>query len=273
MLMIVCVDVGGTKTLLGWTKREVDRPQFTDVKRIKTPETYEEFLGAIQRYVNELHTAAEAISVAYPGRVDPETKHVIKAQNLNWGDASLERDLKERLPDVKRILVENDGNLGGLAEATSGAGAPYKSMYYLTISTGIGGGYITNGTINSSIGNSEPGHMVVAHETEVKTWEEWASGKAFFDRYGKTAAEADVQDEAWGPYTQLLFAGFVNIIALCNPDAIIVGGGVGSHFDTWWPHLHRQLKEHLPDFLELPDIKAAQHAEQAVLEGAFYYAR
>lgn len=271
--MIVCVDVGGTKTLLGRTELELNQPEFTDEITLETPKTYKQFLEVLQSYINNQDATIDTVSIAYPGRVNSDSRRLIKAQNIDWGEASVENDLTELLPNVKDVFVENDANLGGLAEATSGAGSSYETVYYLTVSTGIGGGYITNGAINSFIGNSEPGHMVVNHNAQIETWEEQASGKAFFDTYGQTAAETDPKSENWGAYVQALLPGFINIIALCNPKVIVVGGGVGAHFDSWWPLLNQQLQEHLPDFLELPDIKAAMHAERAVLEGAFYYAR
>ena len=59
--------------------------------------------------------------------------------------------------------VENDCKLGALAEAHFGAGKGFGSVFYMTVGTGIGGGFVRDGRIQamSDTGEAEIGHIVV----------------------------------------------------------------------------------------------------------------
>ena len=61
------------------------------------------------------------------------------------------------------VAVENDCKLGALAEAHFGAGKGFGSVFYMTVGTGIGGGFVRDGVIQamSDTGEAEIGHIVV----------------------------------------------------------------------------------------------------------------
>lgn len=61
------------------------------------------------------------------------------------------------------VLVDNDANLGALAEWTWGAGRRYPDLVYLKVSTGIGSGMIFSGRPFRGVGGTagELGHMVI----------------------------------------------------------------------------------------------------------------
>lgn len=258
--------------MLALTEANHYQPQFIHETRISTPPDYKNWLQAIFNYAHETEATIDTISLGYPGRVNSKTGHLQRAENLSWHDQPLTQDLKQHFPQA-RILLENDANLGGLAEATSGAGKDYNSVYYLTISTGIGGGYITNGRINTLVGNSEPGHMLVSNNGHLVLWESVASGHAFAEIYNKQARDVPSDSDIWEDYVARLVPGIVNITALLNPKVLVIGGSMGEHFSNWESTLQRQLKAALPKFLNLPDIKAASHPGSAVLIGTFHYAK
>ena len=78
-----------------------------------------------------------------------------------WGDLQVVRTLEAEfgLP----VAVENDCKLGALAEAHFGAGKGFGSVFYMTVGTGIGGGFVRDGHIQmmSDTGEAEIGHIVV----------------------------------------------------------------------------------------------------------------
>jgi glucokinase len=61
------------------------------------------------------------------------------------------------------VAVENDCKLAALAEAHFGAGVGSRTVFYMTIGTGVGGGIVRDGRIQqmSDIGEAEIGHVVV----------------------------------------------------------------------------------------------------------------
>ena len=67
--------------------------------------------------------------------------------------------------------------------------------------------------------------------------------------------------------------GFLVVIPTIQPNVIIIGGSVGSYFDRYGKKLEGILKEHLPDHIPCPKIVQAQHPEQAVVYGCYYYGK
>ncbi|MBX4340878.1 ROK family protein, partial [Mycobacterium tuberculosis] len=59
--------------------------------------------------------------------------------------------------------LENDANAAALAESKIGAGKDAESVFYITVSTGVGGGYVYNGhVISGAQGNcGEIGNMII----------------------------------------------------------------------------------------------------------------
>lgn len=87
-----------------------------------------------------------AMGIGAPGPLDPWEGVIYNPPNLpGWDALPLKRILQDQfgLP----VHVGNDANLAGLGEHRYGAGRGARDMVYLTISTGIGGGIITNGRL------------------------------------------------------------------------------------------------------------------------------
>lgn len=61
------------------------------------------------------------------------------------------------------VAVENDCKLAALAEAHFGAGKGQRTIFYMTVGTGVGGGIVRDGRIQtmSDVGEAEIGHIVV----------------------------------------------------------------------------------------------------------------
>jgi predicted NBD/HSP70 family sugar kinase/DNA-binding transcriptional ArsR family regulator len=84
--------------------------------------------------------------VALSGPVDRATGQVISATILpGWLGVDVASWLSERLG--VRVEVENDANLGALAESVLGAGRDAAEMAYVMLSSGIGGGLILGGRL------------------------------------------------------------------------------------------------------------------------------
>ncbi len=120
---------------------------------------------AVQQALTEAKTPLEAIAgigIGAPGPLNNRTGVIVAPPNLpGWNHVPL-RDLfveKFGIP----IFVENDANAAALGEFMFGAGHGSKELVYLTISTGIGGGVITNGKIMEGIVGTagELGHMTI----------------------------------------------------------------------------------------------------------------
>ena len=105
----------------------------------------------------------------------------------------------------------------------------------------------------------------------LQEWEDFASGRAIKEKYGRLAE--DIHDPAeWHAIVQDLTLGFQVLIPLLQPQTIIIGGSVGKFFDRYGHLLSEALRKNLADYIALPSIIQAQHPEEAVIYGCYYYA-
>jgi|SRR5690625_1153217 len=91
------------------------------------------------------------LSVAVPGLVDSPAGVVTRAPNLAWRGTPLRSLLKELMgadgPATMPILVDNDANLGAVAEYRGGHLARTGDLVYITGEVGIGAGVLMNGEL------------------------------------------------------------------------------------------------------------------------------
>jgi glucokinase len=78
-----------------------------------------------------------------------------------WGEVSVVDTLEKEFGVP--VAVENDCKLAALAEAHFGAGKGHRTVFYMTVGTGVGGGIVRDGRIQamSDVGEAEIGHIVV----------------------------------------------------------------------------------------------------------------
>ncbi len=264
--MLVAVDTGGTKTLVaGFSEDGIVGEQV----KFPTPKNQDEYVTELRATLKKLYGTqqVEAIVVALPGIIKGDT--AIWCENLKWSNFNVVKALHGVLGDVP-IIVENDANLAGLAETRVLSPTPESSLY-VTISTGIGTGVITNSKIDPGLRHSEGGHALVEYDGLVRKWESFASGQAIYDTYGMFARDIHSK-KIWGQIADRISRGFLAVVPIIQPDVIILGGSIGTYFDQYAPQLERILREKLPPHIPCPEFKQAQHPEQAVIYGCYYHA-
>lgn len=267
--MFVAVDIGGTKTLLALFD---DSGQLTQQDRLPTDQNFADFETNLLTKLEQLigSTEVKAIGLAMPGQIDYDTGKGLIFGNLPWQDVDIASALRQKfnLP----VVVENDANAAGLAEARA-LDPARASVVYVTVSTGIGTGLITNNQIDPSWRHSEGGFMHFNKNDQLLPWEKFASGHAIKERYGKIAADIAEDDLAWTEIAYDLALGLSNIAALLAPEVIIIGGGVGEHLPKFKHHLDQAMSRLKEKMFALPDIRQAKHPEQAVVYGCYHLAK
>lgn len=264
--MLVAVDTGGTKTLVAsFTKDGVVRDEF----KFPTPHDTHEYVAQLRevlhsRYADE---SVDAIVIALPGTVKDGI--ALWCNNLKWANFDVAKALKGTLGNAP-ILVENDANLAGLGETRFLKKIPTSSLY-VTISTGIGTGITTNGTIDPGLRLSEGGRSLVEFDGVVREWETFASGRAIYETYGKYAHDIH-NKRTWKQIADRISRGFLAIIPVLQPDIIIIGGSMGTYFAEYSVQLETILTEKLPPHIPCPRFIEAKYPEQAVIYGCYYYA-
>lgn len=265
--MIVTIDTGGTKTLISSFGRN---GKMGESIKFPTPTDPTQYIKLLKETVREryAHQDVDVIVLAIPGTI--KNGVAVWCQNLGWSNIHLAHELKDMLPNVP-LLIENDANLAGLAETRALNPVPVSSLY-VTISTGIGSGVCTNGYIDPGMRYSEAGHALVEYDGKVRKWESFASGHAIVEVYKKFARDI-TSKRTWKQIADRISRGFLAVIPIIQPDIIIIGGSVGTYFDRYHDFLEGILKEHLPAHIPCPKIVQAQHPEEAVVYGCYYYGK
>ncbi len=183
------------------------------------------------------------VGIGVPGLVDFETGNVINAPNLNWRDVPL-KALVENLVQLP-VYVDNEANVGALAEQLYGGGRGIQNFVYVSAGAGIGTGIITNGELYRGANgiSGEFGHMTVEMQGlrcacgNRGCLEMYASEKALVERYrqltgGTVSPEVilsrlDHEDpnaiESMHSVATYLAIGISNIVNGLNPTVVLIG--------------------------------------------------
>ncbi len=264
--MIVVVDTGGTKTLVASFN---NRGLLLKSTKFPTPKDTKEYIKTLKSVLESEYSdePASSIIVAVPGIVKDGV--AILCPNLGWKNFNVVRSLRGVLNNAP-IVLENDANLAGLAETRLLKTIPKQSIY-ITISTGIGTGIITEGHINPALQNSESGHMMLEHKGKLREWETFGSGRAIKKEYKMFASQIRSK-RTWNRIVKNMSKGFLVIIPVLQPDVIVIGGSIGTYFDRYADELKLVLRRHLPPYIAIPKIVQAKYPEQAVVYGGYYHA-
>ncbi len=264
--MIVAVDTGGTKTLITLFSRDGVAGKMI---KFPTPPNQTDYVDLLKSTLQSNYGGQriDAVSIAMPGIVKDGV--AVWCNNLKWKNFDVSTALKGVLGRAP-ILVDNDASLAGLAETRSRDPMP-KSVLYITVSTGIGTGFITDGVIDPGLRYSEGGRMLVEYAGKVREWESFASGKAIHKEYKKYARDIKSKKD-WNNIADRISRGMLVAIPLTQPDMIIIGGSIGTYFKEYSAELKNILAHHLPPHIPCPQIVSAKHPEHAVIYGCYYYA-
>jgi len=265
--MLVTVDTGGTKTLVASFS---ESGSITASTKFPTPKDEMQYITQLVAAIQSLvpsGTPIDAIVVALPGIIKDDV--AIWCNHLGWENFAVKPALAKHFPRTP-ILVENDANLGGLGEVRLLKRIPLSALY-VTISTGIGTGFITSGMIDPGLRQSEGGHALVEYDGLVRPWESFAAGSAIYKVYGKYAKDIH-NKRTWHQIADRISRGFLALIPVLQPEVVIIGGSMGTYFDKYGTQLERILTEKLPAHIPCPKFINARHPEQAVIYGCYFYA-
>ena len=108
----------------------------------------------------------KSLGVACPGPLDLKNGIIINPPNLiGWENFQIKDYMSEKfkLP----VIVNNDANVAGYGEAMVGVAKECESVYYITLSTGVGGGFIYKNEIINGFNNvaAEINNMIINEDT------------------------------------------------------------------------------------------------------------
>lgn len=283
-MAFVCIDVGGTNTLIG-----IGNGDFEIKKRIKSKKFLKDIEKNVEKVIEKSKQSKEDIKqviIAVAGPMDEETG-IFHPPNLE--ERNMEQiQVKKPLEAFGKVEIINDCSSAVIGEYAYG-GHKTENIVYITISSGIGAGIIADGDlILGADGNfGEIGHMEITNN-EFKCgcgarghWEAACSGnkmpemakklynadfknsKQIFAKYQEGDDKAEKTIEKMQKINQ---KGIRNVVNLFNPEKIVLGGAVAlNHPEKVIEPLKHKLEEQTVN--KAPKIEKCALGEESVIQG------
>jgi len=222
------------------------------------------------------------IAVSFGGPVDFTQKTIIRSQHVKGWDNFPLCDFLSKYYGVPAV-IDNDANVAAIGEYTFGNGKGSKSMLYLTVSTGVGGGIVLNGEILHGKNNlaGEIGHIIVQEDGnhcecgKNGCVEAYASGfalgniaRTFFQEHPKekseilklvqgyiskiTAITVYRSGDSGDPIAQKMIEtsqrklamAIANTICILDIEKVVIGGGITHEKERFFQPLQKYVDEY-----------------------------
>ncbi len=230
------------------------------------------------------------VGIGVPGPVDTEAKVMKLSSNLKgFADFPMAAAIEQAvgLP----TFIDNDANCAGLAEALVGAGKGKAIVYYVTISTGIGGAMVVNGrlisgksgyagetgnlivdkartpfnNLNPGAVESEAGGRALIRKGKELFGDHIESAKDVFDLYRNGDSKAIELVDGMIEDLAIMFSQVAHIV---DPHIFVLGGGVMKAKDVWFDRMVDKFKTYVHPGMRDVIFKEAELNEPGIVGAA-----
>jgi fructokinase len=254
------IEAGGTKFVCA-----VGNDEDQIIKRVSFPTTTpSETMKQVFDFFDPYNLKAIGIGSFGPIDVNPNSQtygYIKNTPKLSWANYNFVGAIKSRFEIP--VGWSTDVNVAALSEATKGAGAGLKSVLYLTVGTGIGGGAVVDGEILEGFSHPEMGHIKVQPHPKDSfkglcpfhhnCLEGMAAGPTIEARLKQKGNEIDRNHEVWVFLAHYLAQALYTYTFVLSPDIIILGGGVMKS-EHLLPKVKKELVELIANYVEIPPI-------------------
>lgn len=280
MSVYIGIDIGGTKMMAA---------AFDAAGRVlgrvkeATPQDPDVAIGLMNEMVASVagQEAVEGIGMAICGPIDMDAGTASPVNLKQWRDMPLRAALEKRWGCSFHFGVDTD--VAAVAEYAL-AGLEVERFLYLTVSTGLGGGFLLGGKVYRGMRGIHPevGHQAIparlSHPERVlcgcgnrDCLEAIVSGSGIERIYQKSARDLDKSE--WDEVAYNLSLGLRNMIMLLSPDLIVLGGGVATGGGHFFIEQTRAYLDRTLTLAHMPEIRVSQLGYDTALLGAGYIAQ
>jgi fructokinase len=274
------IDLGGTKiagTILDPESNEIFAEEQRPRRNTEQEKGYANIVAKVASLYEELKShigkAPHTLGIGTPGAVSKKTGLLKNSNTVCLNGTPLRQDISEKIG--REVVIENDANCFAMAEAKD---YPGQVVFGVIMGTGCGGGIIVNGQVISglqSIGG-EWGHHTIAPKDGPYCYcgkrgciETLISGGGLQNRfYERFRVPLDVQqifalarkgENYAHEFVEEFFDNFglalSNLIAILDPDVVVLGGGLSNLEELYTTGRERVRKYIFSDELETPIVK------------------
>jgi len=274
----LAIDIGGTKftlalfdgsgRMLHRESRATDRDGGPRWMTARFPEIVSSWGGS---------EPVEAVGIGFGGPVNFATQSVVLSTHVGgWEGFDLVAAVRDTFNTP--VLMDNDANVGALGEGLHGVGQGCRPLFYMTLSTGIGGGILTEGGVYRGADSyaGEIGHLTIRPDGPDclcganGCFERMCCGLWLERDHGKPVSIL-LDDPAFvKDYAVNLSLGLKSAIMLLNPARIVIGGGIAKAGDRLFVPLRQELRRRITSWSKARvDVVPAALGDDSVLYGAF----
>ena len=283
----VGIDIGGTNlrcAIFDGNMKKVDYFKTPNDKNKNAEENLKDMISFIKDFDGEI----ESIGIGAPGPLDAHKGLILNPPNLvGWDNFPIvEHFIKET---GIRTTLSNDAKVAALGEAILGAGKGYESVYYITMSTGFGGGYVFRNELINGISTcaGEIYNMIVNEDhhchkgTNAGSLNEQCGGYGLAviaeEVFGKKMTAEDLfklwhegdktATELVEKTADIAAKGIANVGCVIDPEVYVVGGSIANYNPDFVAMVFEKAKKYYikPEYLQ---YKLAHFSDDAGLIGA-----
>lgn len=277
----LAVDIGGSKLqMASFAGRKLIRQERRETDRAGGRAW---MMAQIEQIAREWHGEQpfDRVGIGFGGPVDFARQRVVQSTHVGgWDDVDLVGAMRGWLGIP--VTMDNDANVGGLGEAAFGAGQGCDPLFYMTLSTGIGGGIVLGG--NTVLRGADSYAGEIGHHTLdprgpqcLCGWhgcfERMCSGLWMERDHGRPMPELLADEEFLGAYVERLAQGLKTALMVLNPARIVIGGGIAKAGDRLLVPLRASLREQMTAWSRARiDVVPAALGDASVLWGCLVLA-
>lgn len=283
------IDIGGTNTRVSLITEDYKVVGYESFST--SADDPIQTMNQIKSVIDGFDIETVGIGVSCPGPLDLKKGVILTPPNLpGWHGFKLVETMKSMFN--LDTYLENDANLAGLAEATISAGKEHDYVQYLTVSTGLGGGFVVNGEIyQGSRGFAQEIANVILvpggfHVGDLKpgSLESLSSGTGIVMRAKEAgiivqhAGEVndlakngnDVCLQIMNEAKEYLANAIAMLYAVLDPEIIVLGGSVALKTDGFVEEVETLVKTKVYDVVaqNVKLVKATLCDDNGILGGA-----
>ena len=289
MPYLIGIDIGGTNLRAAVISKEGNILEIFKIENeVKKGAAYNLDKLITQIKMNWSKYEFEKVGVGAPGPLDLKVGKLLNPVNLKgWESFNIKQYLSEKLN--LPVQVNNDANVAGLAESLVGSAKECESVFYITVSTGVGGALILDKKIiNGSHSQTAEIYNMIINEDKYshvglnkgglegqcsgvhiariasKDYGKTLSTKEVFDLYENSDEKAVQVIEKW---VDNISIGIANIIAVVDPETVVIGGAVMINNPYLLSKIIECTKTKVAD-PAMVDIRIAEIGDNAGLIGA-----
>lgn len=272
------VDIGGTKfSVAGFDDDLMVLRESCLTNREGGPDWLCSQIAAIFNEWRAKHRfVANRVGIGFGGPVNFYAQSITLSTHVPGWQAFPLVDKVEKIAGV-RPVVDNDANAGALGEYYYGAGVGADPLFYMTLSTGIGGGIVWHGRVYRGADSfaGELGHLTIRPHGppclcgSSGCYERMCCGLWLERDYGRPAKELLTDPRFVENYVVDLASGLKAAIMILNPARVVIGGGISKAGDRLFVPLRAELRRQITSWSQARiQVVPAKLGDDSVLYGA-----